>query len=287
MIRESARAVNDLPTWGEIDLVLSQFGFNLWPEYGEDYVFRVLRDGSDDDLVELHQHLFPDDSPLPNATPPPASEAIWQPAQLRLFMSHIAADKLIISELKQRLARWHIDAFVAHEDIEPTREWLAEIETALRTCHALLAYLTPAFHESKYTDHEVGFCVARGVPIISVKCGTDPYGFFAKYQALRGLDVPPEKLADQIAATLAAHQATSALMAEPLVAALEGSRSYDRTRSIMSVIEGATGWTAEQLRRMQHAAVENSQVRECVMPYKSAGGFMPVPDRIQEIVARR
>jgi hypothetical protein len=45
--------------------------------------------------------------------------------------------------------------------------------------------LSKDFHESNWTDQEVGYAVARGIPIIAVRLGRDPYGFIGKFQALR------------------------------------------------------------------------------------------------------
>ncbi len=47
-----------------------------------------------------------------------------------------------------------------------------------------VALMTESFHESDWTDQEVGFAFARGVPIIAVRLGKDPYGFIGKFQAL-------------------------------------------------------------------------------------------------------
>jgi TIR domain len=70
-----------------------------------------------------------------------------------------------------------VDAFVAHDTIEPTRPWQDVIESALATCHALAALVTTDFKESNWCDQEVGFAVGRGILIISVRIGHDPYGF--------------------------------------------------------------------------------------------------------------
>ena len=50
---------------------------------------------------------------------------------------------------------------------------------------AFAALMTEGFHDSDWTDQEVGFALARGVPVIAVKLGRDPYGFLGKFQALR------------------------------------------------------------------------------------------------------
>ena len=113
-----------------------------------------------------------------------AAERIWAPGY-RLFLSHKVASKRETSALKDSLKPFGISCFVAHEDIQPTKAWQAEIENALLTMDAFAALMTPDFHESDWTDQEVGFAVARGVPIIAVKLGRDPYGFIGKFQALQ------------------------------------------------------------------------------------------------------
>jgi len=49
---------------------------------------------------------------------------------------------------------------------------------------SFVALLTGGFHDSLWTDQEVGFAFGRGVPIISVKLEIAPYGFIGKFQAL-------------------------------------------------------------------------------------------------------
>jgi hypothetical protein len=49
---------------------------------------------------------------------------------------------------------------------------------------AFVAVMTERFHVSDWTDQEVGFALARGVPVIALRLGRDPYGFLGKFQAL-------------------------------------------------------------------------------------------------------
>src|ERR1022692_5140318 len=46
------------------------------------------------------------------------------------------------------------------------------------------ALMTPDYHESDWTDQEVGYAFAASVPMISVNLGRNPYGFIGKFQAL-------------------------------------------------------------------------------------------------------
>jgi hypothetical protein len=110
--------------------------------------------------------------------------AIWGETGYRVFLSHKSDIKKETSGLKDQLAIYGVSAFVAHADIEPTKEWQQEIENALATMQAFVALMTPDFHDSNWTDQEVGFALGRRVPIIAAKMGRDPYGFIGKFQAL-------------------------------------------------------------------------------------------------------
>jgi hypothetical protein len=117
---------------------------------------------------------------------PDALQRIWGEYHVRVFLSHKATVKVQTSQLKQSFARCGIGAFVAHEDIEPTQEWQREIERALFSMDALVALLTPDYHDSNWTDQEVGVAIGRGVPLIAVRLGLDPYGLMGKGQGLGG-----------------------------------------------------------------------------------------------------
>ena len=90
---------------------------------------------------------------------------LWRDGHLRLFISHKAGHKKEVGKLKGYLAEYGISCFVAHVDIEPTKEWQDEIEKALFSMHALLALLTSDFPDSKWTDQEVGIAVGRHVQL--------------------------------------------------------------------------------------------------------------------------
>jgi nucleoside 2-deoxyribosyltransferase len=116
--------------------------------------------------------------------PPDATKRIWGDAGFRVFLSHKAEVKKETTAIKDGLRLFGISGFVAHEDIHPTKAWQEEIENALASMDGFVALVTESFHDSVWTDQEVGYAVARGVPIIAVRLGKDPYGFIGKFQAL-------------------------------------------------------------------------------------------------------
>ena len=110
----------------------------------------------------------------------------WGGTGLRVLLSHSHVDKASASELKAQLDLLGVQSFVAHEDIEPTRQWLDEMRIALDSMHILVALVTEEFKLSKWTDQEVGYAVASRAAVIPVGLGLTPYGFMSSVQALRG-----------------------------------------------------------------------------------------------------
>jgi TIR domain len=260
-------------SWDHVDLVLRQFGLpwsREWQGELEGYVLHHLQRGEDAQLVELHAYLFPE----------PVERAVetdrWTPSHFRLFMSHVHDDKALVSAVKSHLSRYGVDSFVAHEDIEPTKQWVTEIETALDTCHALAAFLTRTFHESKWTDQELGYCLHRRVLIVPIKLGVDPYGFVARYQAFTGQGKTAEEIAGALVDILFVHELTAREMAAAVVNYFAASNSYEATRSRVALLDRITAWTPELLQRVETAARENSQIRECYY----------MPERIRALVRR-
>lgn len=154
---------------------------NEWENY--EYILRRLGQVADETLVGLHAHLYPDVS---TETATAGLVGPWKDGLFRLFISHTKANKQLAGEVSERLLDYGIDAFVAHDVIEPTKEWMDEIEAALATCDSLAAVLTEDFVSSKWCDQEIGYVVARGILIVAVRQGADPHGFISKYQAVPG-----------------------------------------------------------------------------------------------------
>jgi TIR domain len=161
----------------------------FWKTQPDHVVGKLLNDfadyAEDDSLLKQHCRIIA--SRLVRGhrvTTPTDQKRIWGDEGFRVFLSHKAGVKKETAELKERLALFGISAFVAHTDIKPTKEWQEEIENALASMQAFVALLTSTFHESDWTDQEVGYALARGVPLIAVKLGLNPYGFIGKFQAL-------------------------------------------------------------------------------------------------------
>lgn len=188
---------------------------------------------------------------------PDAASRIWKnEGYYRVFLSHKAEFKKEAAALKDRLLLYGISSFVAHEDIHPTKEWQDEIENALFSMDALVALMTEGFHDSVWTDQEVGVAFGRGVPIISVKLGKDPYGFIGKFQALScSWDTVPK----EIIKIFLKH----GRMLNAYIKAVQNCLSYDHGVTLSEVLSFIDKLSEQQANDIISAFNENSQVRDC------------------------
>lgn len=262
LIQQISGSLQDLE-WSELDLTLRQFGLP-WSEdwSGGDkaaYCIHHVEQGAENALLDLYEHLHGAKFEL---VPHGDGAHLWQEGYFRLFLSHISSVKQHVSAIKANLRPKAIDAFVAHEDIEPTREWEQEIEAALDTCEALVAFLTPDFHGSLWTDQEVGFCVRRRVLIIPVRMGMDPYGFLRRYQALSPGERDAAWIADALFDILIDHDLTSERMAPAVVKMFEDSWSYADAKRNVDYVKRIKRWSPPLLRRLEQAVESNRQIEE-------------------------
>lgn len=192
--------------------------------------------------------------PVERSVPTDVLTRIWGEGGFRLFLSHRASAKKRTSELKERLALFGFAAFVAHSDIQPTKAWQEEIENALASMDGLVALMTKDFHESEWTDQEVGYAFARGVPIVAVRLGLDPYGFIGKFQ---GVATTWDKAALDITKVLV--QSDRGLAA--YIAALRHCPSWNDANTLADVLPAILKLTERQVDDLISTYNETSELR--------------------------
>lgn len=178
----------------------------------------------------------------------------WHSFHFRLFLSHLSCFKKNTGQLQKALLPYGISAFVAHVDIEPTREWLTEIEAGLHTMDAMAAILMPGFKESSWTDQEVGFAVGRGVLIIPVMKGLEPYGFISKYQGLYAEGKTVGYVADSIFRILVKSPKTRARIISCLVDSTLHSSSVEDALEKLKHITSIDDMPASYLEKLREGA---------------------------------
>ena len=217
LVDRISRELQSRMSYGEIDTYLKAYsvdtkkptsGVNSKWVYskellGDEPEATILRIA--DELGVPHNHVVAEPGKTLEAT-------FWEPFHFKLFLSHLSSFKVITAQLQAALRKFGISAFVAHVDIEPTREWQDEIEAGLLSMDALVAILMPGFKESSWTDQEVGVAVGRGVLVIPVMRGLNPYGFISKYQGLNASGRKVGEVAEEVFRILATSPKTRAKM---------------------------------------------------------------------------
>lgn len=212
LIDKIGRELQSRMTYADIDIYLSGFNINMKKGISSVnskwvYTKALLSDAADEIIIKIAQELEIKHEICPRNIDLSDSK-FWLSNHFRLFISHISQIKDKASALQEVLKKYYISAFVAHEDIAPTREWQDEILKALFSMDALIAILTDKFNQSNWTDQEIGVAVGRDVLVIPIRKGLDPYGFIAKYQGLNGNTKTVAQVADALFEIIANHPKT-------------------------------------------------------------------------------
>ena len=270
--------------WPLIDMTLRQFRLPWTDKWdGDDrrvYVMKMIEDGDDETLLSLSNHLGHEFT----ASHPTTEPGFWHKGYFRLFVSHLAEHRRVAAEVQDRLLALGISSFVAHNDIEPTREWQDEIELALATCDGMLVLLHPGFHQSQWTDQEIGYAMARQVLIVAARIGTDPYGFIGRFQGMNGNGKTAVAIADELFGILREHAKTRRRMAEAIVALFCQSNSFRDAKNNVDLLEEIDDWNSSLSDQARSAATSNRQIREALWQWNSG---VTVPQRLEAVLARK
>lgn len=249
--------------WTEIDLILSEFNqpvTDMWEGNGEEaYVLDMLTRATDEDLTALAEYVL--GTPV---APMPEGAGPWRDDSFRLFLTHLAREKEFVAAV-QTVLQWEgIDSFVAHNDIEPSAEWVQTINMALWTCDGLAAFLHDGFNQSLWCDQEVGFVFGRRKPLIPVAIDVMPYGFLGLYQALLCKGQRPAIVARKIVDTLLGRPDSREAIIDAQLSAFVGAHSFDHANGICDRLRPVMtdrDWTRARLDKVE-LALKNGQVTD-------------------------
>jgi hypothetical protein len=280
LIREAATLL-DKQEWDDIDLVLGQFALPTSdydvPNTKSAYVIQMIREATDASLTALHEYLVGEAGGSVGLGRGP-----WTGDRLRVFCSHLAAHKQVVGEVGDQLARFGVEPFIAHDAIEPSKEWAQVIENALTDCDAMIVFLHEGFEQSSWYDQEVGWALGRRRPILPLNYGIHPYGFLGKYQDQSCSNAPPPQVGTFVMDWLTKTPSLHARLAHGLVDAFVNSGSWNFTRLVAPLLDRISAITNDDLTRMEKAAQDNIDVRECVISPQLTG-----PEWVASFVSRR
>jgi hypothetical protein len=202
LINEIAYKLQQEMTTREINALLGPY--NLGKVFQQSvgskrvYFQELMDDIPAEKILTIAKDLEMDLSNYKDASNNNSKANVWINDKPKVFISHLAKDKEKASKIQHYLLKHDISGFVAHEDIEPTKDWQDSIEEALRTMDLMIALITPGFFSSVWTNQEIGYALGLGKRIITVKIGDDPKGFVGRYQAVNGKGRLPKDIVDEI-----------------------------------------------------------------------------------------
>jgi hypothetical protein len=197
----------------------------------------------------------------------------WTPGYFRLFISHISKNKARMSALKGALAHWGVSAFVAHEDIQASREWRDEVEAGLETMQLLVAVVEPGFKESDWCAQEVGYALGKKVDIIPLRAGQDPFGFFGKYQGISIKGMMPEAVALEIVRTLLRKPQLRDALLRSISSAFATLQSTQKVKQF-GILDSWTTTSDQQIRTMlEQSALSDYEKKELKSLIGRVGAF--------------
>jgi len=265
LINQIGRELQKRMGYSDIDIYLKGFGVDVKKQTSSVnskwvYVKELLSDVDNNTIFDIAdeleiKHPFARNVNLNDIN-------FWKANHFKLFLSHLASYKHKIAMLQTALFKYGISSFVAHEDIEPTKEWLHEIERALLSMDALAAILTPGFKDSNWTDHEVGIAIGRNCLVIPIRKGMDPYGFIGKYQGFQGESKTVEEVARGIFFILASNKKTKYKMLESLLNLFVLSKDSTLALHYLRLFKSAKDIPNELVVRMHGFIMENKPLLE-------------------------
>jgi hypothetical protein len=205
----------------------------------------------------------------------------WQPGLVRLFASHLAAHKSEVTAVAEALLPYGFSTFVAHEAIDVSVQWREEIHRALDQCDCMLVFAHPGFHNSPWTDQEVGWALGRDVPIVVLWYpDADLRGFLEQYQAIpvRPGNDAPTALAAKVVDVFASRTELRGQVIDGLIAALGTAGSYIEAGKTAEMLDTL----GDELRRSDIVAILH-----CFRSNDQVGGAILANRPLRRLVERR
>ncbi len=189
-----------------------------------------------------------------------SGDGLWRAGQIRAFISHLASEKEFASAVSDELATIGVQGFVAHDTIEPSLEWQAEIERALRTAHIFVGLVHPGFSVSYWTQQEVGWSVGRDIPLFMVRLGEDPRGFPAKFQAPSLVGRDAQRVATAIAVWLSQDATFGTTVTDRLITEVRTAGSFKDAEAAALRVEQMGKLSSPLLDELERAYLSNNQL---------------------------
>jgi hypothetical protein len=247
-------------------MILEAYGVEVYEGKFEsifEFITYNVKDQADETLLNLENYLLSSEIKENKEN----RSRIWDRNELRVFFSHLSSQKVLVSAVSNLLEGIGINAFVAHESIAPTQDWLNEIRFALSTCDGMVAFMHPGFRDSDWCDNEIGWGLGRDIPILPLSFGTKPYGFLSHKQHQFLTSTEPQVIFHEIKSWIRGTLQFEDKYEGSLVKALCGSQNFINTLACVRAIDELESLSHENYEEIVKAAKMNDQIFKCSVGY--------------------
>lgn len=179
---------------------------------------------------------------------------------IRVFLSYSNRDLDLVNEIKKKLDVYCFETFLAHEDIEPSKEWEEVIILKLKECDVFIPFISENFKESKWTDQESGIAFADNKFIIPIDIGLVPYGFIGKYQALKYVD-SSSACTEIIDTMIDENPLMKKRIQDDLIKELKDSKHFTDSNYIVKILEKFEPFTEDQVNKIIRGFLDNIEIQ--------------------------
>ena len=253
-----------------INILLSEFGAGPWPLSGWDTpsLSDIISAQNDEALKGMYEIAFQGQKARIGTQESSGLAELgrWKSGYVRVFFSHSAIYKGYVTEIADFLKKLGVHAFVAHESMEPTLDWQQQIEEALDSMEAFVAFIHPEFLQSAWCQQELGWALGRKVPHFAIRMGSDPAGFIGRIQWPSMAKEPAASVSEHVFAWLTAQP----MLGEPLrvsaFQALADAETYPEAGRAAKLITTLSDITEAEFDRLSQIYRDNYSVRNGGLP---------------------
>jgi hypothetical protein len=193
---------------------------------------------------------------------------------MKVFLSYSSLDKELAGQIKRALEDYGLEVFLAHEDIEPSTEWVDTILAELEACNVFVPILTANFDKSDWTDQETGIAIAHDKLIIPLKVTVDPHGFILRFQALKAdiNEILPSCY--KLAKVIASKPVLGGLFKDALIKRFGDSWSFDNATHNTELLLSFKDYTVSQVTEIIRHTIANKQINQSFRAQRKLSDFI-------------
>lgn len=199
---------------------------------------------------------------------------------IRIFIGYKHEDRKLAGEFKRNLELFGFSVFLAHEDIEASKDWIEVILQELRSTDVFLPLLTSRYRESEYTDQESGVALGRDLPIIPLKVDIDPYGLLFTKQAE---DVDPKNIREcciKILDVISGYSHLQEKLRKSLIEGFGDSRDFEDSTLKSEYLLRQAPYTDLEINWILRMAGQNYNIYGCFEACKNIEQLIEIHERI-------